>query len=149
MFDMDRGVADPQNSKLLWTAISLLCAAFGLAIFTAWVPTFEHLGDPLWTQHQKLHVFREIFLVTVFSGIGIALCFGPLRNGQARSPEAVGLVGFGVVAGFWVGVPVTGVGKNEIAPFLNHGLQAVCLMVGYVLAHYALSGSDKEASESV
>ena len=133
-------MADPSSisvSKPSWLSISLLCLAFGLALFTAWGPTFEHLHDPQWTQHQRFHAFREIFLATVFSLVGIALCLGPLRKGQAFSLGVVGLLGFGVVAGFWVGVPITGIGKNEIAPYINHGIQLVCWAVGYGLAFAA------------
>ena len=135
------GETGAQGRKLLWASVLFFSTAFGLVLFTAWLPTFEHLSDPLWTEHQKLHVFREIFLATVFSVVGLALCFGPLRQGRALSPEAVGIVGFGVVAGFWVGVPITGLGKDEIAPYLNHGLQSLFVIVGSVLARVALRNS--------
>ena len=124
-------------NKLMWTAIVLLCLAFGLALFTAWGPTFEHVYDPQWTQHQKFHAFREIFLATVFSLAGVFLCLGPLRRGRQLSLEGVVLVGFGVVAGFWVGVPITGIGKNEIAPYVNHGIQLLSWMMGCGLAFLA------------
>lgn len=115
-------------------AIALLCIAFGLALFTALAPTGEHLFDEAWSTHQKFHAFREIFLATVFSVAGIALCLGPLRAGVAWALPAVGLLGVGVVAGFWVGLPITGIGKAGIEPFLNHGIQAIALAAGWWLA---------------
>ena len=133
-------MANPNSisvNKPSWLSIVLLCLAFGLALFTAWGPTFEHINDPQWTQHQQFHAFREIFLATVFSVVGIAVCLGPLRLGRAFSLEAVGLLGFGVVAGFWVGVPITGIGKSEIAPYVNHGIQLVSWAIGYGLAFAA------------
>ena len=134
-------MADPNvvsASKPSWLSISLLCLAFGLALFTAWGPTVEHLYDPQWTQHQQFHAFREVFLATVFSLMGITLCLGPLRKGQTFSLGAVGFVGFGVVAGFWVGVPITGIGKSEIAPYINHGIQLICWAVGFGLAYASI-----------
>ena len=122
-------------------SILLLCLAFVMALFTAWGPTYEHISDPQWTEHQQFHAFREIFLATVFSLIGIAMCLGPLRRGEAFSLETVGLIGFGVVAGFWVGVPILGIGKSEIAPYVNHGIQLVCLVVGTGLAYAAIRRS--------
>ena len=115
-------------------AIALLCVTFGLALFTAWVPTGEHLSDDAWTAHQKFHAFREIFLASVFSVAGIALCLGPLRAGRPHALPAVGVLGVGVVAGFWVGLPITGIGKGGIEPFVNHGIQVVALAAGYGLA---------------
>ena len=132
-----------------WLSLALLCVAFRLALLTAWGPTFEHLQDPGWTEHQKLHVFREIFLATVFSIVGIGLCLGPLRRGRAFSLQAVGLVGFGVVAGFWFGVPIIGIGKNDIAPYVNHGIQLVCLAVGYGLAYYSQGRKDALKLEEI
>ena len=120
-------------------AIGLLCLAFVLALFTAWGPTFEHLGDPLWAEHQKFHAFREIFLATVFSVAGIALCVGPLRTGRPHALTAVAVLGFGVVAGFWVGLPITGIGKGGIEPFVNHGLQAIALVAGCGIAYASRS----------
>ena len=127
------------ESRCSPVAIGLLCIAFGLALLTAWVPTFEHLGDPLWSEHQKFHAFREIFLATVFSVVGIALCLGPLRTGQPHALPAVAVLGFGVVAGFWVGLPVTGIGKGGIEPFVNHGLQAIALAAGWGIARSSLA----------
>ena len=121
-------------------SIFLLCLAFGLALFTAWGPTFEHLSDPEWTQHQKLHVFREVFLATVFCLAGIALALGPLRKSRPYSLEAVGVLGIGVVAGFWVGLPITGIGKDELAPYINHGAQLAGLLGGYWLARSSQRG---------
>ncbi len=115
-------------------AIGLLCIAFGLALFTAWVPTLEDIRDPLWTAHQKFHAFREIFLASVFSIAGLALCLGPLRRGRPHALPAVALLGIGVVAGFWVGLPITGIGKAGVEPFVNHGLQAITLATGYGIA---------------
>ena len=115
-------------------AIGLLCIAFGLALFTAWVPTLEHIRDPLWTAHQKFHAFREIFLASVFSIAGLALCLGPLRTGRPHVLPAVALLGVGVVAGFWVGLPITGIGKAGFEPYVNHGLQAITLVAGCVIA---------------
>jgi len=115
-------------------AIALLCIAFALALFTALVPTGEHLSDEAWNAHQKFHAFREIFLVSLFSITGIALCLGPLRTGRPNALPAVGLLGVGVVAGFWVGLPFTGIGKSGIEPFVNHGLQVITLVVGYGIA---------------
>ncbi len=115
-------------------AIALLCIAFGLAFFTALVPTGEHLVDDAWTTHQKFHAFREIFLASLFSVAGIALCLGPLRTGRPHALSAVGLLGVGVVAGFWVGLPITGIGKGGIEPFVNHGIQAIALAAGYGIA---------------
>ncbi len=115
-------------------AIGLLCVAFGLALITAWVPTLEHTRDPLWTTHQKFHAFREVFLASVFSIAGLALCLGPLRTGRPHALSAVALLGVGVVAGFWVGLPITGIGKSEIAPYVNHGLQVIALAAGYAIA---------------
>ena len=115
-------------------AIALLCIAFGMALFTALVPTGEHLSDDAWTTHQKFHAFREIFLASLFSIAGIALCLGPLRTGQPHALSGVGLLGVGVVAGFWVGLPITGIGKGGIEPFVNHGIQAIALAAGYGIA---------------
>ena len=118
-------------------AIVLLCIAFGLALLTAWGPTLEHLNDPTWTIHQKFHAFREIFLASVFAIAGIVLSLGPLRMGRANSLTAVGILGLGVVGGFWAGLPITGVGKAGWEPFANHGLQLAALIAGYVIAHHA------------
>ena len=115
-------------------AIALFCIAFGLALFTALVPTGEHLSDAAWSTHQKFHAFREIFLASLFSIAGIALCLGPLRMGQPHALPAVGLLGVGVVAGFWLGLPITGIGKGGIEPFVNHGIQAIALAAGYGIA---------------
>ena len=115
-------------------AVGLLCLAFALALFTAWVPTLEHVRDPLWTAHQKFHAFREIFLASVFSIAGIAICLGPLRTGRPHALSAVGLLGVGVVGGFWVGLPITGIGKAGPEPYVNHGLQAIALVAGYAIA---------------
>ncbi len=124
----------PQGGGCPPSAIALLCLAFGLALFTALVPTGEHLADDAWTAHQKFHAFREIFLASVFSIAGVVLCLGPLRRGEPRALPAVGLLGVGVVAGFWVGLPITGIGKGGIEPFVNHGLQAIALAAGYGIA---------------
>ncbi len=115
-------------------AIALLCIAFGMALFTALVPTGEHLSDEAWTAHQKFHAFRELFLASLFSIAGIVLCLGPLRRGERHALSAVGLLGVGVVAGFWVGLPITGIGKGGIEPFANHGIQAIALGMGYGIA---------------
>ena len=115
-------------------AMVLLCIAFALALFTALVPTGEHLVDDAWNTHQKFHAFREIFLASLFSVTGIALCLGPLRTGQPHALPAVGLLGIGVVGGFWVGLPITGIGKGGIEPFVNHGIQAIALGAGYGIA---------------
>ncbi|MDJ0789618.1 MAG: hypothetical protein QNK05_22720 [Myxococcota bacterium] len=121
-------------------AVGLLCVAFGLALFTALVPTGEHLGDDAWTAHQKFHAFREIFLASLFSVTGIVLCLGPLRRGEPHALSAVALLGVGVVAGFWLGLPITGIGKGGVEPFVNHGVQAVALVAGYGIAR-SRSGS--------
>ena len=63
------------------------------------------------------------------------LCLGPLRTGAAWALPAVGVLGVGVVAGFWVGLPITGIGKGGIEPFVNHGIQAIALVGGYAIAH--------------
>ena len=116
-------------------AIALLSIAFGLALFTALAPTGEHLFDEAWSTHQRFHAFREIFLASVFSVAGLLLCLGPLRTGAAWALPAVGVLGVGVVAGFWVGLPITGIGKGGIEPFVNHGIQAIALVGGYAIAH--------------
>ena len=112
-------------------------SAFGLALVTAWGPTFEHVSDPTWTPHQQFHAFREIFLATVFSIAGILISVGPLRQGKPGSLAIVALLGVGVVGGFWVGLPLTGVGKDEIAPYVNHGLQVATLTAGCLLSRRA------------
>ena len=71
---------------------------------------------------------------SLFSVAGIVLCLGPLRKGQPHALQAVGLLGVGVVAGFWVGLPVTGIGKGGVEPFVNHGIQAIALAAGYGIA---------------
>ncbi len=118
-------------------AVSLLFVAFGLALLTAWFPTLEHLADPSWTGHQRFHAFREIFMASFFGIAGLVLCQGPFRRGEPRSLAVVGLLGLGVVGGFWVGLPITGAGKSGLEPYLNHGLQALTLLVGCAIAHSA------------
>ena len=117
-------------------AIILLCIAFGLALLTAWGPTLGHISDPQWTAHQQFHAFREIFLASVFSITGIIFCLGPLRKGKSNVLALVAILGFGVVGGFWVGLPITGVGKDDWRPYANHGLQLATLLAGLVIARY-------------
>lgn len=123
-------------------AVGLLCLAFVLALLTAWAPTWEHIHDPSWSAHQRFHAFREIFLATVFSVAGLVVCLGPLRRYEPRALTAVALLGIGVVAGFWVGLPITGIGKAGIAPYVNHSLQVIALFVGYLLARSAAGDVD-------
>lgn len=118
-------------------SIVLLCIAFGLALLTAWGPTFAHLGDAQWATHEKFHAWREIFLASVCSVAGILLCLGPLKRGEPNALMAVGVLGLAVVAGFWAGLPITGIGKAGWEPFANHGLQLAALIAGYVTARSA------------
>ena len=97
-------------------------------------PTLEHVRDPLWTAHQQFHAFREVFLASVFSVAGIVLCLGPLRKGRPGALAAVAILGAGVVAGFWVGLPITGIGKAGVEPYVNHGIQLVALVAGCWIA---------------
>ncbi|GAB5487550.1 MAG: hypothetical protein Pars2KO_11200 [Parasphingorhabdus sp.] len=115
-------------------SIALFCLAFLMVLFTAWVPTFAHINDVDWTDHQKLHVFREVFMATVFGLAGIVLCLGPLRSGAKMILHLVGLLCFGVVAGFWFGLPITGIGKSGVEPFINHGIQLAAMMLAYLMA---------------
>lgn len=126
------GVGDQTRPSIL--AIAILFAAFALSLVTAWGPTMEHITDPTWAEHQQFHAFREIFLASVFGIAGIVLCLGPLRRGEAAALKMVGLLGFGVVGGFWIGLPITGIGKSGPEPFINHGLQLFTLVTGYLLA---------------
>ncbi len=118
-------------------AVALLCIAFGLVLFTAWIPTLEHISDPLWTGHQRFHAFREVFMASLFGTAGLVLCLGPLRKGEPRSLAVVGVLGIGVVGGFWVGLPITGMGKPGLEPYLNHGLQVLTLLAGCAIAYLA------------
>ena len=81
-------------------AIALLCIAFVLVLVTAWVPTLEHISDPLWTGHQRFHALREIFMASAFGLAGIGLCVGPVRKGEPRALALVGFIGLGVIGGF-------------------------------------------------
>ena len=119
-------------------AVALLCIAFGLVLLTAWSPTLEHISDPMWTGHQRFHAFREIFMASFFGTAGLVLCLGPLRKGEPRSLAAVGFLGIGVVGGFWVGLPITGIGESGFEPYINHGLQLFTLTTGYLIARSAL-----------
>ena len=126
-------------------AVGLLCLAFVLALLTAWSPTWEHIHDPSWTAHQRFHAFREIFLATVFSVAGLVVCLGPLRRNEPRALGAVALLGIGVVAGFWVGLPITGIGKGGIAPYVNHSLQVIALVAGCLLARSSAGETSRAA----
>ncbi len=125
----------PVSPPLL--AVVLLCIAFGLVLVTAWFPTLEHTADPVWTEHQRFHAFREVFLASFFGIAGLVLCLGPLRKGERRSLAVVGLLGLGVVGGFWAGLPITGIGEPGPEPYLNHGVQAITLIAGWTIAHSA------------
>jgi len=118
-------------------ALSLLCIAFLTVIATALGPTLAHVNDLEWTEHQRFHAFREVFMASLFSCVGIALCLGPLRKGEAYALRAVGVLGFGLVGGFWLGLPLTGAGTSDMTPYINHGLQAFALFVGLFLARHA------------
>ena len=134
----DRNITITQKSMappLL--AVSLLCVSFALVLFTAWSPTLEHISDPSWTVHQRFHAFREVFMASLFGTAGLILCLGPLRKGEPRSLAVVGFLGIGVIGGFWVGLPITGIGEPGPEPYLNHGLQAVTLLAGCAIAHSA------------
>ncbi len=126
-----------ENASPSILAVALLCIAFGLVLLTAWFPTLEHISDPSWTGHQRFHAFREIFLASLFGTAGLVLCLGPLRRGEPRALAAVGFLGLGVVGGFWVGLPITGIGESGIEPYINHGLQLFTLTTGYLIARFA------------
>ncbi len=119
-------------------ALTLLCLAFAAAIATALGPTLGHVGETEWPVHAQFHALREVFLASFFSTVGVALCLGPLRKRRPWAWWAVLIVGVGVVGGFWLGVPFTGVGMAEVGPWVNHGLQLVLFASGIVLARREL-----------
>ncbi len=122
----------PPNS-----AIILLCISFLLVLITAWGPTIEHIGDTAWAPHQEFHAFREIFLATFFSLGGLYICLGSLRKGESGALGKVVFLGIGVVSGFFMGLPITGIGKAGIEPFINHGLQVITLVSGALMCQYS------------
>ena len=103
------------------TAVILFCISFLLVLMTAWGPTLEHIGDPFWAPHQEFHAFREIFMATFFGTTGL----------YSAWVLYVIFLGIGTVAGLFVGLPITGIGKSGIEPFINHGLQELTLLIGY------------------
>ena len=117
------------------SAVILFCIAFALALFTDWVPTLAHLSDPTWTIHQKFHAWREIFMSTAMSVTGIVMCVGPMRKGKPGTLAIVTFLGIVVVGGFWVGVPITGIGVPVAKPYANHGLQLAALCGGILVAY--------------
>lgn len=114
-------------------ATIMFCCAFLLVLITAWGPTLEHVDDPFWRPHQQFHALRELFMATFFAGAGLWVCLGPLSKGRPHALNMVMLLGVGVVAGFFVGLPVTGIGKEGVEPFINHGLQLSFLLSGYFI----------------
>ena len=138
MTNEDENITTPEENRpppLL--AVSLLCLAFGLALLTVWSPTLEHLSDASWTGHQRFHAFREIFMASFFGIAGLIVCLGPFRKGEPRSLVLVGFLGLGVVGGFWLGLPITGIGKSGPEPYVNHGIQALSLVAACAIAHFA------------
>ncbi|BFM18169.1 hypothetical protein R50073_43520 [Maricurvus nonylphenolicus] len=76
-------------------------------------------------------------MATLFSLTGLYLCLVPLRKGKKETLWIVAFLSAGLVLGFFVGLPITGIGKSGIEPYINHGLQLIAMIAGYLLCRSA------------
>lgn len=130
---------DDRKQFLNLVGVALFATSFCLILVTAWGPTFGHIGESSWSIHQEFHAFREIFMVTFFGLAGLYLCLGPLRRGEEKTLGMVLFLCLGLVMGFFVGLPVTGIGKPGVEPLINHGLQLVAMIAGYILCRLSFA----------
>lgn len=115
-----------------------------LATLNSLWATWNHVGDPQFDIHARLHFSREVFAALFAVGLATAIIFAPPEH-RTRSSWAVMTVAIAAVAGgFWLSIAVTGAEVPGFVAAANHVTNSVFGLAAVVLSWQAFSGVEAD-----